>query len=650
MPAAKAALEAATARDAPATAAAGESAAPFDSNSPPESAADAETEFTPSSNRLRTILLTAAAGVAGIALALGLALAAIAIFSRPDDKVVGSGSTGQTTGAKNIADAGHSGVAGGWPTEKPNDSSPGSSASPDETNPTSPKPTPPPPEPPVPSPDKPSPDKPSPDQAPADQAPLDKPTTKTDATEKPDAVPPADQGPNGKPTPPPAGRPDPAGPPAFAPKPLGERVVPEPVAGDFSRLLPGAIPSGEKPTEPTSPAKTPPPDSPAPEIPTTALGGAPSAPEISRPRPREIDVQARLADPIAQLEFPSIPLADFVQLLSDLSTVPMTLDADALRVRRIDPWTPVNVKVQDSTVRGALVAAVQPLKLGLVIHDGAVVISHPVGAEVTRRIVAHDLSDLDRGDETEREWLTQTIAELIAPDQWTEAGGPNVMRWENGKLTMEADEAVHFDALMLGDKLRTARKLTPRGKYAPTVVAPDGVANRAAKSLATKVTLNFNRPTRINEIASRFGKSAGVRLLIDWHELSNAGWTTETTATLSVENLSLGEALDKLLTPRELAYRVIDDATLQITTAAAAAQRQDLELHSVANILKMDGDPQALLERLYDKLGSRRFRAFGGTSVLRYDATSRCVVALLPWRHQVELARALAEWSAPAAE
>jgi hypothetical protein len=48
-------------------------------------------------------------------------------------------------------------------------------------------------------------------------------------------------------------------------------------------------------------------------------------PVVPRPPPREINVGKRLADPLQGIETSGTPLADFLQLLSDLSTIPITL-------------------------------------------------------------------------------------------------------------------------------------------------------------------------------------------------------------------------------------------------------------------------------------------------------------------------------------
>src|SRR5262249_21163773 len=64
---------------------------------------------------------------------------------------------------------------------------------------------------------------------------------------------------------------------------------------------------------------------------------------LQRVPPRMVNVAARLATPIRGVEVRSHPLADFLALASDLSTIPITLDVDALLEMGQSPSTPVSV-------------------------------------------------------------------------------------------------------------------------------------------------------------------------------------------------------------------------------------------------------------------------------------------------------------------
>lgn len=170
----------------------------------------------------------------------------------------------------------------------------------------------------------------------------------------------------------------------------------------------------------------------------------------------------RLADPIGKLQIKAMPLADFAALMSDLSTIPVTLDADALRMRWISPTTPVTVMAEQTTVRGVLTAGIEPLQLGLLVANGQVRITDSSAAESLQRRRSHDVADLVGADPQQLEILAQWVLELIQPESWTDAGGVGTLKAEKGTLVVQNRDAVHFQVLYLCDKLRAARKLPPR--------------------------------------------------------------------------------------------------------------------------------------------------------------------------------------------
>ena len=249
---------------------------------------------------------------------------------------------------------------------------------------------------------------------------------------------------------------EPEGPPDLQPRLAKDTpLAPQPVAGRFAGLLSDGG---------SDPATTP---SPEPRVKPSGknndhLLSAVGEEEIVRPRMREIDVPGRLADPIGKLQIKDMPLADFAELLSDMSTIPMTLDADALRMRWIAPSTPVTVNAEQTTVRGVLSAGLEPLQLGLFVSNGHVRITDGSAAEALQRRRSHDVVDLVGADPQQLEILGQWVLELIQPESWAEAGGTGTLKAEKGALVIQNRDAVHFQVLYLCDKLRATRKLAAR--------------------------------------------------------------------------------------------------------------------------------------------------------------------------------------------
>jgi hypothetical protein len=416
---------------------------------------------------------------------------------------------------------------------------------------------------------------------------------------------------------------------------IANPAAPTPIAGRFAGLLAEGV------ADTTTPASV------VAARPRAAnsdvVSSVPVDEEIRRPRPREIDLAARLADPLQKLQVKEMALVDFVRFMSDLSTVPMTLDADALRFRRLSPRTMVSVDVEQSTVREVWQAALAPLQLGLELGEGQARITDlsMLGAPPRQRM--HDVADLTGGDVQRAAALAQWISELIMPGTWAADGGTGRLIPAANGISIEQRELAHHQAMFLCDKLRVARKLAPRGKFPPELLAVGAVPNRARSGLATPIRLNFNRSTRLTQILDRLGTVASVTILVDWTALQAAGWTPETMAKLSVDGKSLAESLAILLTPRELAFRTVDDSTLEVTTPAAVVGHLEWELYPIIDLLVPGVDPSTVIDQLRDVVAAEPLEAPNLETAFRFDAPSGSVLASLPEPHHRAVARWLAD-------
>ena len=62
--------------------------------------------------------------------------------------------------------------------------------------------------------------------------------------------------------------------------------------------------------------------------------------------PQQINLDARLDDVIASLELKDVPFARAVRIVSSLSGLPITLDADAMRWRGVSPRDPISLSAK----------------------------------------------------------------------------------------------------------------------------------------------------------------------------------------------------------------------------------------------------------------------------------------------------------------
>jgi hypothetical protein len=418
-----------------------------------------------------------------------------------------------------------------------------------------------------------------------------------------------------------------ASPQAAAPAPSTDSLA------KFDRLISGDAP------EPT-PVQSELPAAPIAEVPVPDT--TPAKPVATRPPPREVDVAKRLADPMAGIETPGTPLADFLQVISDYSTMPITLQPDALPLVRISADTPIAFKAANTTVGASLAEALRPLKLEYVAVDDQLIVrlAEPRPYAVIE-VQARDLA----GDESQLSELAELLKALIEPASWGESAEAGSMEIDSAKnaLRVRNSRAVQAQVLLACDRLRVARGKSPVLKLDPGIFQLDTRFARALGPLETPISLNFRQSARLLTVLDHMGKAAGVRILVDWQDAATAGWNPAAEARLVADKQPLASALDALLDPLDLTWRIVDGRTLQVVTPQRLAERIELELYKVDALVAGAEAAESLVARVRAALGEAAFRDGGGHGELRFDVESKCLLAALPQPKQRELEELLAK-------
>ncbi|HUE72491.1 MAG TPA: hypothetical protein VMP01_16525 [Pirellulaceae bacterium] len=371
-----------------------------------------------------------------------------------------------------------------------------------------------------------------------------------------------------------------------------------------------------------------------------AADGPPAAP---RPAPRHVDVAARLADSLAGIDVPGVPLADFLTDLSSLSTIPITLDPEGLPLAGLSPASPVSLKAENTTIGQALTLALAPLHLEYTIADDQLVVS--LGGKLADR--SFPVDDLTNKNEEQAQQLAQWATALIEPGTWKdgdEEGASLTLGVE--QFAVRASDRTYAGLLLLMEKLRVARGLALRTRQPAEVFRLESRSARASTKLATTLSLNYSQPTLLAIILKRLEKEGQFRILVDWRALAAEGWNADGEGILSVENKPLSEALTELLAPMDLAWRAVDEQTVQVTTLSALAQSLELEVYPVGTLAANAAAGEVLLARLRTALPSTGTEDAAGA--LHFDPVSGCILASLPQPQQRVVEKLLGEWaSAP---
>lgn len=368
-----------------------------------------------------------------------------------------------------------------------------------------------------------------------------------------------------------------------------------------------------------------------------------------RPEPRIVDVEARLADRLAGIELDGQPLAKFLQLMSDFSTIPITLDSDSLPWSKLTPESPIKLTRQSATAAEVLTAGLEPHGLYFVVDGDQLLVTRRPKEPTGRRSVRLDVTDLIGGDSARLQKLGALITELVAPDSWSTRGGTGTVAFEGSTLLVEQQETVLLEVLAFCEKLRVARGLPTRSPYDAALFRLDSRTQRAAEKLRQPVSLTYIRPALLQRILDRLGEASDMHLLVDWKAVSEEGWNPAAETQFTVADRPLSEALQTLLAPLDLTYRVVDETTLQITTPSALQARLEVEFYRVEGLLA-GSSPDDLLAAVRTAVGPERFSEHGGSGQVAIDVEGKCLLATLPQPQQVALEQWLTKQRTPSPE
>lgn len=373
------------------------------------------------------------------------------------------------------------------------------------------------------------------------------------------------------------------------------------------------------------------PEEPATEAP--AISEDPAAPPSrSRPEPRKVDLSARLTDRMVEVEFSGQSLADVLRFLSDFSTIPITLDPDALAWSKITPAAPVNAKMENATLEQVLAEVLKPFRLEAQKLEDQLVVTR---SSALRKIKC-PIDDLTGGDAAKVQQLIELITALAAPDSWKSAGGLGSLTPQGNDLLVENTELAYGEVIHVCERLRQARGGRTKSVFPAELFSLERRTARATAKLDLPLTLNFGQPTLLVKILDRFAEETGTQIVVDWQAAGEIGWPPDCDATVTLDKTPLREALERLLAPMDLTVRVIDAQTLQVTTPAALDRKPEIEAYNADDLAATPEEAKALLERIAASLG--------GDPVLRWDSPSKTVLARLPQPQHEKLAALFQQW------
>ena len=407
---------------------------------------------------------------------------------------------------------------------------------------------------------------------------------------------------------------------------------------DLARLDPK--PSPHKKTETRAgpvPPQTPITSSPAPSKPIVDEMTVPPKPAHSA-----IDVAPRLAVMIPRIEMKDTPLEDVIALAAQLGQVPLTLDLDAMARLNVKLGDRVSVRLGNATVAKVLQNAAAARGLDLVVEGNLVLITSPADERQKLYNERYDVSDLLRNGPSDLLKLAAMTRELVVPESWKSAGGRGTITPQDSSLIIEQTAAVHWQVMYFYEKLRTARHLPLRGSWEPQNLELASRHARAAGALAQTVTVNLHQTVSLQKAVALLENATKVQILVDWAGLNLAGVGIPVDVAARLDRQPLSAALERLLEPLGLSYRVVAPDLLEITTRKVVGDRLELEFYPVSDLAGRQA-PQALVEQVRGNVARNTWTDAGGPAVICFDGPSKSLLVLQSQPIQVSVERFLGQ-------
>jgi serine/threonine protein kinase len=167
--------------------------------------------------------------------------------------------------------------------------------------------------------------------------------------------------------------------------------------------------------------------------------------EHIRPPARPADDDSTLEDALAQsstCDFAGTPLNEALKQLGDRHGIHLGIDERSLEAAGVASDVPITCNLGGVPLRTLLTLMLREVDVAWTVTPTGLVVTTPREVRMTLELIAYDAADLaDGGDYTE---LIDVIKSTIAPDTWTDVGGPGSVRASvRGTLDVRQNYHVH---------------------------------------------------------------------------------------------------------------------------------------------------------------------------------------------------------------
>jgi hypothetical protein len=299
-------------------------------------------------------------------------------------------------------------------------------------------------------------------------------------------------------------------------------------------------------------------------------------PTMKKPQPHLIDVHEQFGVIFPAVRAENLPLVDFLDLVSQLSGIPVSLDPAVVVRAGIDPRAKVTVVVENQPLRQVAETALRPLGLTLVELGGGLVATLPDSAQKpTLDLTGIAIPPAATAD------FEKFIKQSVDSARWGEPPQGAKLSIANGAMVFQGSPRVAWGVKKLLDEIRAAAS----GNVAP--LPGEDLLNKPIEFLDS-------RPMRLDDLAAKLENAAGCEIRIDWVSLGALGWNQDTMLSVQAQNEPLREVLKKLCEPRAWAFRLIAPDVVEITSFLETYAGAETRVVSIKKQIEAGAAPEKI--------------------------------------------------------
>ncbi len=293
-----------------------------------------------------------------------------------------------------------------------------------------------------------------------------------------------------------------------------------------------------------------------------------------------------------------VPLAEFMAWLEESLKVNVIFDRRALHDNAIDENTDsCYLWAQGISYRSALNLLLEPLDLAWLVDENGITITTREVEDETLTVTVYPVWDLvksplsNRPGDADPHPLIHCITSTIAPETWSQVGGPARVTYFKGMLTISQTSRTHATIVSLLKGIRrfpVTRKHDNMREVIRTVGLDDDDRKAAIVRALQKRDSFYLVEVPLSEAAEMLREKIKVPIQFDRRSLEDESIdATSDTVSVQLKDVTVGEALSLMLKEHNLRW-VIRDEVVMITTQAMAEETLRTRLYHCRALATVD--------------------------------------------------------------